>query len=181
MNKPLLRLLAMPFATLAFLSAAHAQTGTVSVTGTVTNSTCTLPNAGTTAVTLPTVSTNALGAPGSSAGYTPFSLAFTGCGSVAAGTASVYLDGSQLTNTTVDTNTGHLTFGGNVLIRLYNVSNGGTIDLRQGWSGQNPPKVTVAAGANSFTLNLGAEYYATAAATATATKTIGIKYTVVYP
>lgn len=163
---------------LAFLTAAvalavplsaSAVDGTITITGEVVDTTCVI-NTGTPdiAVTLPTVSTNALAQIGDVAGRTPFTISLTGCGG---GDVAAYFEPGPTVAAS-----GRLINGGaasNVEVQLLdadhgfvNVGNAGPIQF-----------VTPVAGA--IDLAYFAEYYATGAADP-GTVSTSVQYTIVY-
>lgn len=79
----------------AFLPAAHAVDGTITINGAVSSQTCTINGNGTGAadftVALPAVAAPSMTADGMVAGRTPFSIAVTGC-STKSGTVSTWFE-----------------------------------------------------------------------------------------
>lgn len=149
---------------LALAGTAHASDGTITFSGAVTGSTCTVQLNGGSAsgtVTLPTVSTSALTSAGSTAGSTPFTLDVSNCtfsGGLTAVTA--YFEAGA----NVDGTTGRLTNtggAGNVQLQLYLGSNYAS-KVAAGQSSQNTATPLTGTGQ----LRYGVEYYATGTATA---------------
>jgi major type 1 subunit fimbrin (pilin) len=162
-------------ATFAALSgSALASDGTITFTGSVDSSTCTVTSGGGGAsftVGLPQVSSNVLAATGQTAGDTAFTLKLSGCSDVVgnvstnfeAGTAVDVATG-RLKNTTVD--------GGatNVQIQLLNADDGSAIVVGGASASQNSHGVAIASdggtpAAGIATLNYFARYYATGIST----------------
>ncbi len=161
---------------------ANAADGTITFTGTISASTCTIVTQGGSAdqsVTLPTVASGSLPAEGATAGRTPFSINLTGC---TAGDVAAYFEPGS----TVDFNTGRLlnqastTPAGNVQIQLLGSNSEFLPVLAAGVGGAqtNSQWVTVAPD-GSANLNYFAEYYATAPAGAGEVST-SVKYTLIY-
>ena len=157
--------------------AAHAADGTITITGQVTDQTCTI-NGGTEdiAVTLPTVGTSTLAAAGQTAGRTPFTISLTNCAAAAgaAGEVATYFEPGA--NTNADgylNNTGNAT---NVQVQLLG-DNNEVIKVLAGAVQNNSQVVTVDGG--SANLNYYAQYYATSPATAGTVET-AVQYTIVY-
>lgn len=158
-------------------AAAHAADGTITITGQITDRTCTVDSKSKDlAVALPTVSAASL-TPGQTAGRTPFTINLTGCseGKVATyfepGSTTDY-DSGRLNNAT-----GTAT---NVQVQLLG-DNNAVIPVLAKTAGtqENSQEVNVAAN-GSAALNYYAEYYAKAQAKAGSVAT-SVKYTIVYP
>lgn len=158
---------------------AHASDGTITFTGSLTATTCTVglnngPATGT--VTLPTVSTNVLKASGDVAGATNFTLNLSGC--APSSTVKAYFEAGP----TVDTVTGNLINNGaasNVEVQL--VTDGG-LPIAIGNSGQatSTGATITFPGTTSGTLNYVARYYAkgvTTAGSVTSSVTYSLTYT----
>ncbi|MBC2666812.1 type 1 fimbrial protein [Novosphingobium flavum] len=147
----------------AYAPAAYASDGTITFSGAVTASTCTVKLNGGSAsgtVTLPTVSTSALPSTGSTAGSTPFTLDISGCTFTGATAVTAYFEAGANVNGT----TGRLTNTGgasNVELQLYLGSNYAS-KVAAGQSNQNAATPLTGNGQ----LRYGVEYYATGAATA---------------
>lgn len=157
--------------------AAHASDGTITFSGAVTSSTCTVELNGGSAsgtVTLPTVSTSALGAAGDTAGSTPFTLDISGCTFSGGPTAvTAYFEAGA----NVDSTTGRLNNTGgatNVQLQLYLGSNY-SAKVAAGQSNQNSAAALSADGQ----LRYGVEYYATDAAGAGSVAST-VTYSLVY-
>ena len=165
-------------AALAFGSSAMAADGTITITGTVTDTTCSIAvNDGTAnaTVTLPTVSTSSLAASGDTAGTTLYTISLTECSGTSLGTAhawyeagaNVDTDSGRLNNTSDGTTT-------NVQVQLLNADLG---VITAGVTDQNDVTVDISGG--SGTLEYYAQYYATGVSTAGAVAT-SVDYTIEY-
>lgn len=177
MKKPRVSKLACAIIALTIPVSAQASDGTITFSGAVTGSTCTVKLNGGTAsgtVTLPTVSTAALDAAGKTAGATAFTLDISGCafsGSDAAVTA--YFEAGA----NVDATTGRLnnTLGaGNVQLQLF-VGGNYASKIAAGQFGQN-----IATPVSSGQLKYGVEYYANGAAVTAGTVGSTVTYSLVY-
>lgn len=163
-------------------SPASAQSGTITFNGEVTSSTCevTFPGAGASAgndatITLPTVATTALVAPGNTAGKTPVSVQI-GTAAVPCSAASVALELNP--NRNADQTGGRLNNlaangANNVQVALRD-ANDAEIDLSTPWSS---PRVDLTGGV--ATVHFAGEYYALGAATAGAVSS-NVQYTLDY-
>ncbi|VWD34792.1 fimbrial protein [Burkholderia lata] len=179
MSKKALSTLLAAAGLVAAASAAHAADGTITITGEITAQTCTISGDGggkDFTVTLPTVSTSALSAPGSTAGRKPFRIALSNC-SPNSGNASVYFE----PGTTVNPQTGQL-FNAtgdarNVEVGLLN-KDGSNIKLGVAQAGQNSQTVPIAGGA--ATLDYYAQYVATGGAAGAGTVGTSVMYSVSY-
>lgn len=143
---------------LAVAPGAQAADGTISFTGKVLNSTCSVSNAsgGIVAVTLPTVQASALTSAAPTAGQIPFELSLTGCPTSPSGVV-VAADFSGSTN--IDTATGALMNGtglsySNVQVQMTD-GKGAPINL-----GKNAAPVSATIdGSGAATLGYRAQYY----------------------
>lgn len=158
-------------------AAAHAADGTVTITGKITDKTCSIDaKSKDLTVALPTVSVTSLAASGQTAGRTPFTINLTGCSE---GKVATYFEPGD----TVDFSSGRLnTTGGatNVQVQLLGDNNQVIPVLAKTAGTQlNSQEVSVSAG-GSAALNYYAEYYAKDKTTAGDVKT-SVKYTIVYP
>lgn len=177
-------LVAIPSITSA---ATTSSSGTLTINGVVTGSTCTVViNNGTAnaTVTLPTVSTTELGAAGDTAGWTAVTFSFSGCtlsGNNSSGTAitSVLPYFQQGSTTSSDGNL--LNSAGTatgVEVAMSNTAAGGSlIKLNQPIGSQNVTASTVSGGKATATYYAG--YYATAAAAAGTVSTT-VQYDIAY-
>ncbi len=159
-------------------AAAHAADGTITITGQITDRTCTVDSKSKDlAVVLPTVSATSL-TPGQTAGRTPFTINLTGCSE---GKVATYFEPGS----TVDYDSGRLNnatgTATNVQVQLLGDNNEVIPVLATTAAGTqaNSQEVTVTAN-GSAALNYYAEYYAKAQATAGSVAT-SVKYTIVYP
>lgn len=155
-------------------AATTSSSGTLTINGLVTGSTCsvTINNQSANAtVTLPTVSTTELGAAGNTAGWTAVTFSFSGCtlsgkNSAGANITSVLPYFQQGSTTSSDGNllnaTGSAT---NVEVAMSNTSGGSSlIKMNQPVTAQNVNAATVTGSTASATYYAG--YFATGAATA---------------
>lgn len=170
---------ALALAPTAFAAQGGTPDGTITINGVVAANTCTVTVGGGSGntITLPTVYTSSLGAPGNVTGTTPFSISVSGCDQ---NLTSVYTYWSGA-NIAGDGNLKNTTVGGtNAEVQLLNGDNS-TIALNAAQGAQNSKSVTMTAsgGSTSATLNYKAQYYATAAATAGKLSTT-VSYTMVY-
>ncbi len=178
----ILRKVAMQSLALAALvgasTAAYASDGQITFNGQVTGTTCTI-NGGTPnlTVTLPTVSTTALGATNATAGRTPFSIALTNCTAADATTVGAYFEPAANVSVAngVLINAAAASPATNVAVQLLNNSFG---KIQLGSTTQNGTTATITTGA--ATLNYYAEYLATGAVGAGAVQTTAL-YSIVYP
>jgi major type 1 subunit fimbrin (pilin) len=165
-------LIAIP--TITSAATTTSSSGTLTINGLITGSTCsvTVNNQSANAtITLPTVATTELSAAGDTAGWTAVTFAFSGCtltGNNSAGTAitSVLPYFQQGTTTSSDGNllnaTGSAT---GVEVAFSNTAAGGSlIKMNQPSGSQNVTAATVTGGKATDTVYAG--YYATAATTA---------------
>lgn len=177
MNKTLLSTaLVAVMAAAAFAPTAQASDGTITITGTVTATTCQVgtgsPN--NIAVALPPVSTTALNATGTLAGYKAFNISVSGC---AAGTiATTYFE--QGANTLADGNLKN-TGASNVEVRLFNSDQTTQIMLNGASGAQNSTPVTADA-SGAATLNYWAAYNAATAAATAGSVSTSVQYTMQY-
>ncbi len=156
---------------------ASAADGTITFTGAITGTTCTINgggNGGNFAVTMPQVSASSMSAVNATAGRTPFNIALTGC-STQTGSVHAYFEPGA----SVDTTTGNLKNTGaatGVQVRLLNGDatkiNAGSAD-----ASQNSKAATLVAGA--ATLPYFAEYVRTGAIGAGAVNS-SVMYSIVY-
>jgi major type 1 subunit fimbrin (pilin) len=175
-------LLAIAIASLGLASfGAHAEDGTITINGTITDQTCTVSGTGKTSgndfiVQLPPIGSSAFSAANMTAGKTPFSISLEGCsGSI--GSAHVYFEHGPLS----DDNTGNLISNGvatNVQVQLLNGDS--TVINAAAADGLQNSKVTSIAG-GSATLNYWAQYFSTAPNVTEGSVSTSVKYTVVYP
>lgn len=156
--------------------AAHASDGTISFSGAVNGSTCTVKLNGGSAsgtVTLPTVSTSSLTSSGTTAGSTEFALDISGCTFSGATSVTAYFEAGS----NVDPTTGRLNNTGsatNVQLQLFLGSNYAS-KVAAGQSNQNSATALTGAGA----LKYGVEYYATGTAGA-GTVSSSVTYSLIY-
>lgn len=170
MNK-LLLVAAAGLSIAAVSSPALAVDGTISFSGNVQTSTCTV-NTGTFTVTLPNVSTTSLATALSTAGAKPFQISLN-CSS--AGNATAYFE----TGTNVNA-AGRLTNTGTAAVVQVQLLNGagGVINLAGAGGSQNNPLTPVASGANN--LNYTAQYYAPTTGVTAGTVSTSVVYTMQY-
>lgn len=177
MKTKLLSVLALAAAALASQHAMAAD-GTITFTGSITASTCTI-NGGTKdfAVPMPTVPATSLATAGAPSGTTPFTIALTSCTPVT-GTVHTYFE----SGVTTDTATGNLKLdaGGatNVQIQLANASDGSSIKAGFADASQNSKTAALTAGAG--TLQYVARYVAVNGAAVAGPANSSVKYTISY-
>ncbi|KVO47962.1 fimbrial protein [Burkholderia ubonensis] len=155
---------------LAAASAAHASDGTITFTGNVMASTCKVDNGGSVDVSLPTVGANTLGAAGSTAGRTPFTLSLTECATGAGNptkVSAVFEAGPTVDQTTgrlmLDAGTEERPAAKNVQISVLNDQHKA---MQLGAMGNQGSQVIDIASDGTAKLNYFAEYYATGKAEA---------------
>jgi major type 1 subunit fimbrin (pilin) len=176
-------------ATLAALSgSALASDGTITFTGSIDSSTCTVTSSGGGAsftVGLPQVSSKTLATAGETAGDTVFTLKLSGCSDVVGNVSTNFEAG-----TAVDVVTGRLkntSVAGatNVQIQLLNADDGSAIVVGGAAASQNSHGVAIASDggtpeAGIATLNYFARYYATGISTAGAVSSL-VTYSMILP
>jgi major type 1 subunit fimbrin (pilin) len=155
---------------------AQATDGTVTFTGAVTATTCTV-NAGSPSftVTLPTVSVSALSTAGATAGSTAFQIALTAC--TAGASVSTYFEPGA----TVDSTTSRLKNAGtatNVQVGLLNGDDSSAILAGAAQASQNSHSTPITAGA--ATLKYFAQYVANGAAAGAGSVSASVTYTLIY-
>lgn len=168
--------MAKKFATLAVLAvlscSSYAVDGTVTVSGTVTNTTCTVTPSSTT-VTLPTVSKTSLGSIGATAGTTAWSVAVSACSG--ASTMTTYFEPASTTN-----GNGRLLNSGTatgVDVQML-TSAFGVINLAAGAGSQGVSSTAVVS--NAATQSFYIRYYATSASVTAGTFVGGFTFTMIY-
>lgn len=161
---------------------ARASDGTITFTGSVLSSTCSVGSAtggtvssGDVSVVLPDVQSSAFTVKGSVAGLTPFTLNLTGCPT----TPSGVVVGAAFSGTSIDSTTGAITNSGgtsNVEVQMTN-SSGAAIALN---TDANPVNATVS-GTGTASLSYEAQYYQPSATAVTAgTVSAPVTYTLTY-
>lgn len=167
----------------AFTASVLAADGTITINGKITDTTCTISVDGGSndaTVTLPTVSSSSLAAPGQTAGATPFNISLSNCSGTSLGTVSTYFEPGAY----VDSVTGRLNIdttasdaATNVQVQLLNSERNAIVAGASVANGQNDVPVDISSG--SGTLNYFAQYYATDASTA-GSVTTQVDYTMTY-
>lgn len=165
---------------LVFAGSALASSGTITITGKITDTTCNISVDGQTSnatVTLPTVPASALPLAGNTAGTTPFSIALSGCtGSVFATAHTLFEAGTYVEQSTGRLNLTAASTATNVQVELLNSAlspiKAGATDATQG-------DIKTNFTADTTTLNYFARYYATDAAGAGSVNT-AVDYTIIY-
>ena len=161
--------------------AAQASTGTITFAGALKSSTCvvTAPGAGSFTVTLPTLATSALGALGSVAGATPFSITVSNCESGITSFTPFFEAGLYTDYTSgrlnIATGAGNAT---NVQLQLLN-SDLSVIDVAKAYGSQNVHSTTVSGTPGSGTGTYVVRYYSLGSATA-GTVSSSVTYSMVY-
>lgn len=160
--------------------AAHAIDGTITISGTVAATTCSVQvNGGSSSATvaLPTVGTSALAAPGSFATATPFSIGVTSC---TTGLTSMVPYFETVGSSAI--NSGRLTTAvTNVDIQILNGA-GGVVNLGQAPGLQNVPAATLT-GTNpnkTATSNFFARYFSATGSAGTGAVSVSLAYTITY-
>lgn len=153
--------------------AAHAYDSTINFTGQVSANSCTVSTSS--ALTMPTMSTAALGTAGFTAGTTPVDISFSGC-TVGVNTVTAFFEQGG----NVDATTGNLLNTGTatgVEIGLYNLD-GSAVALNAASGNQNvtPATVTDGSGAAHFV----AKYVATSGTVTAGTLASTLYVTFVY-
>jgi major type 1 subunit fimbrin (pilin) len=155
-----------------------ASDGTITFNGEVKAVTCAITSPSSFTVTLPTVSTSALGGSGVVAGATRFVIAITGCNGGLNNANAFFESGSTVDSSTgrlkIATGTGKAT---NVDLQLTTAA-GTPIDLSKAYGSQYTAQTGNIAATNA-TLEYGVRYYATGASTA-GTVSSSVTYSVVY-
>jgi major type 1 subunit fimbrin (pilin) len=164
MNKTLLSAaLIAGFGMAAFApQAAQASDGTININGAVTGSTCTVKINGAASpatITLPTVSTSALNAAGTTAGQTAFAINLTACTAAITKAATFFENGANVNAAGRLVNTG--TTSATVDVQLLNNDNS---VITVGSPAPSGGAGSFAVSSNAATLSYFARYYATAAA-----------------
>lgn len=179
MKKQILSALLASAGLMMITSAAHATDGTITINGSILQSTCKI-NGGTTGdvtVNLPKLRSTALPSVGSVGGRTPFTLALSECGTTG-GKVGVYFEPGA----NVDASSGRLTLDAAADTAKgvqINVLNDKQQQIKVGSAGdQNSQLVDIAADGTA-TLNYFAEYYASDAVTA-GTANSKVQYSLVY-
>jgi len=181
MNKTLLSAALMAGVGIAAFApqAANASDGTITFTGSISASTCTVSANGGSAVALPNVSTSALSTVGETAAATPFSIALTGCTGLNTGSVGVYFEPGA--STLADGNLKNTSVGGsNVEIQLLNGTQG-VMTLNSTSGSQNGTTAAVTTTSTSATLNYYAQYVAATAAATTGSVASSVTFSVIYP
>lgn len=180
---------------LGMATTALAADGTITFSGAVTNTTCTIggSDSGNQTVLLPTVSTTSLQSAGQTAGTTAFQITLSNCsagsdGGGATPEVTTYFESGP----TVDPDTGTLRNAadggaGQVNVQILGSNSNPIVvgsQVSAAGNQQNSQRVTLngdpSAGTGSATLNYAARYYATGQATAGQVNTT-VQYTLAYP
>lgn len=167
--------LAATLGAIAFVpSAFAASTGTITISGQVVADTCAISvNGGTSnTVKLPTVTTNALGTAGATAGDTSFAIALSGCDKTLT-TAAMTFSGSNVDTTNGNLNTTGTGQAGNVQVRLLSGTN--VINMHDQ---TNAPAIALANSTGSTTLT--AQYFANGGAASTGAVNTSVGFTLTY-
>ncbi len=164
---------------MTFASSAMAADGTITINGTITDTTCDISVNNQTkdaTVTLPTVSTAALASPGATAGTTPFTIALSNCAGSTLDSASTFFEAGAY----VEQSSGRLNNSGagtasNVQVELLNANLGSIM----AGSAYNQGDVAIDISSGGGVMNYFARYYANGAVTP-GTVTTQVDYTIVY-
>ncbi|AOI77219.1 MULTISPECIES: fimbrial protein [Burkholderia] len=161
-------------------TAAHAYDGTVTFTGSLSGATCTVKVNGANqngTVQLPSVGASSLASKGATTGATNFTIALSDCTNADGKSVRAFFEAGPTVNTNDGTlaNRANVNAATNVAVQLLDIDGkalkAGDISQRNGGS--------VALTNNSATLVYGAQYYATAAATAGSVNT-SVTYSIDY-
>lgn len=156
---------------------AFATDGTITINGAITDTTCGVSvNNGTNdaTVTLPTISSSALGSANAVAGTTPFTIALTGCTGSTLSNAYAHFESGA----TVETATGRLNNSGsaaNVQVRLLNKN---SLPIFVGSASQSDVREDISTG--SATLNYYAQYFTPNGSVGPGTVAAQVEYTMIY-
>lgn len=161
------------------ISHAHAYDGTISFTGDISTTSCTISVAGSGnngVIRLPSISTKALPSALATAGATPFSISLSGCTGSATQAAVWFENDSNVNASGRLVNSGTAT---NVDVAIYNLNSSTHIPIGQTSTtfGSSGAAFTISNG--NTTLHYLARYYAIGIATA-GTVTTSVNYTVQY-
>jgi major type 1 subunit fimbrin (pilin) len=162
-----------------FVSQAYASDGTISFTGNISTTTCSISVAGSGnngAITLPSISTKALSAALATAGTAPFSISLSGCTGAATQAAIWFENDSNVNAAGRLINTGTAS---NVDVAIYNTASSTPIPIGQTSSVFGSSGTAFPISSGSATLKYLAKYYATGVATA-GTVVASVNYTVQY-
>lgn len=164
---------------MTFAGSALAADGTITINGTITDTTCDISvnnqdkNA---TVTLPTISVSALPAVGATAGATPFSIALTNCAGPTLNTASTFFEaGANVDQTTGRLNNSASGTATNVQVQLLNANQGAIM----AGSAHSQGDVTVDISSGGGVMNYFARYYANGVVTPGTVNT-QVDYTIIY-
>ncbi|WP_158613588.1 fimbrial protein [Aquitalea sp. FJL05] len=161
------------------ISQAHASDGTITFTGNIAATTCTISVAGGSSsgsISLPSISTKALAVASATAGTIPFSIALSGCTGAATQAAIWFENDSNVNAAGRLINTGTAS---NVDVALYNTSSSSHILIGQTSSTFGSSGMAFPISSGNATLRYLAKYYASGVATA-GTVTAIANYTVQY-
>ncbi|WP_431225562.1 fimbrial protein [Serratia sp. L9] len=164
---------------MTFVSSAMAADGTITINGTITDTTCDIEvnnQSKNATVTLPTVSTSALASPGATAGTTSFAIVLSNCAGATLNTASTFFEAGA----NVDMSSGRLNnsasaTASNVQVEILNAAQSKIMvggDFNQGDIG-----VDITGG--SGVMNYLARYYANGVVTP-GTVATQVDYTIIY-
>ncbi|QBJ78988.1 fimbrial protein [Aquitalea sp. USM4] len=171
--------IALLLACTGFMTQAHASDGTISFTGQVSTSTCTISVAGSGnngSISLPPISTKALAASLATAGATPFSISLSGCTGSATQAAIWFENDANVTAAGRLVNSGTAS---NVDVAIYNTSSSTHIPIGQTSTTFGSSGTAFSISSGSATLHYLARYYANGQATA-GTVSANVNYTVQY-
>ncbi|PXW48748.1 major type 1 subunit fimbrin (pilin) [Klebsiella oxytoca] len=151
---------------------AQASDGQINFQGQLTDSTCQIAIDGSPSpalVVLPTLSVQALAAPGAVAGRTQFNIELSGCtGLVTTSTAAAYFEnGASVDSTTNNLVNTTMSGAGNVQLQLIDAQSNMKIDIgRSSQASSNTPTIIDGAGTGTTILPYAVQYYALGATTA---------------
>lgn len=162
-----------------FITQAYAYDGTISITGNISTTSCTISVAGggsNGSITLPTIASKALAATSATAGSTPFTISLSGCSGPAT-QAAIWFENDSNINTA-----GRLINSGtasNVDVAIYNTTSSSHILIGQTSSVFGSSGMAFPISNGNATLSYLAKYYASGIATA-GTVIASVNYTVQY-
>lgn len=162
-----------------FISQAHAYDGTISFTGSISTTTCTISVRGSGnngSISLPSISSKALPIASATSGTTPFSISLNGCTGAATQAAVWFENDSNVNAAGRLVNTGTAS---NVEVAIYNTTASAHILIGQTSSTFGSSGMAFPISSGSATMNYLARYHATGVATA-GTVVASVNYTVQY-
>ncbi|MBL5902964.1 fimbrial protein [Serratia fonticola] len=164
---------------MTFAGSALAADGTITINGTITDTTCDISvnnQSKDATVTLPTISISALPTVGATAGATPFSIALTNCAGATLNTASTFFEaGAYVEQSTGRLNNSASGTATNVQVQLLNANLGSIM----AGSAHSQGDVVVDISSGGGVMNYFAQYYANGTVTPGTVNT-QVDYTIIY-